>query len=306
MRYPVLALSLLACAVPACAQEAPPPQDAAPEPGHGRIVNGHRAAPHSVPWQVELFRDRTYAPETNPHNHYCGGALIAPDWVLTAGHCMDVADLKVRLGTQDLALPGEVYAIDRTYVHPGFVLTGQNHDHRNDLALLHITRAPKAANTRDIATIPLLEAGSPKPLMPNDPVSVTGWGSTLARTDRQDIYALASALQQAELNINPPQDCDHRAMLYASRNAWKLGDNLVCASGVNDQGLPIDTCQGDSGGPLVRSRNFGPHPNDPVLVAIVTFGIGCGYADHPGYYTKVAPYADWIRRQLASLAAVPA
>lgn len=51
-----------------------------------------------------------------------------------------------------------------------------------------------------------------------------------------------------------------------------------------------DSCQGDSGGPLQTIQSFaGP----AKVVGVVSFGIGCG-SGHPGIYTRVAHYIEWI------------
>lgn len=48
-----------------------------------RMVGGQEAVPHSWPWQVSLS-DAGY----EVMGHFCGGALIASQWVLTAAHCL--------------------------------------------------------------------------------------------------------------------------------------------------------------------------------------------------------------------------
>lgn len=47
--------------------------------GAARIVGGHNSTAHSWPWQVSL--------QENNH-HFCGGSIIATDWVVTAAHCV--------------------------------------------------------------------------------------------------------------------------------------------------------------------------------------------------------------------------
>ncbi|EDS33907.1 trypsin [Culex quinquefasciatus] len=59
-----------------------------------------------------------------------------------------------------------------------------------------------------------------------------------------------------------------------------LGDGKLCAGSAGK-----DSCQADSGGPLVCHGK---------LVGLVSFGQDCGDPRHPGVYTSVLHYLDWI------------
>lgn len=55
-------------------------------------------------------------------------------------------------------------------------------------------------------------------------------------------------------------------------------------------GRIADTCGGDSGGPLIAYDESGcPH-----LVGTVSWGQSCAEPKHPGIYTSVAHFRDWI------------
>ncbi|PNI29821.1 CELA3A isoform 3 [Pan troglodytes] len=84
-----------------------------------RVVNGEDAVPYSWPWQVSLQYENS-----GSFYHTCGGSLIAPDWVVTAGHCIS-RDLtyQVVLGEYNLDVkegPEQVIPInsEELFVHP--------------------------------------------------------------------------------------------------------------------------------------------------------------------------------------------
>ena len=46
---------------------------------------------------------------------------------------------------------------------------------------------------------------------------------------------------------------------------------------------------GDSGGPLYLWNN-----GRATLIGVVSRGMGCAYFNHPGIYTRIKKYLNWI------------
>ena len=107
-------------------------------------IGGEESVGGTYPWMAVIgMRRHDDFPEW-----FCGGSLISLHLVITAAHCLQVADTRlrysadvVRLGAQRLGVDRECedaddYNITRTHVHPHFDITVSVAYH--DLALIEL------------------------------------------------------------------------------------------------------------------------------------------------------------------------
>lgn len=238
----------------------PPPQD---EP---TIVGGQTAAEGQFPWTVAIVRKAD-------GSQFCGGSLIASEWVLTAAHCFytgatrdtQAQDIQVLVGTIRLDMGGQRIDV-RQIFDPNF-----NGD-QPDLALLWLAQAVDTSNPQ-IATIPI----NTDPAVPalQSTVWAAGWGG---------ITADGSGTTDVLLYVDMPVvDC------YATEDPTIL----ICAGGIAGK----DTCGGDSGGPLFV-------PTGPGTALLVGSTVGgstvCGETGVHGIYMRLSAFLDWINRTMST------
>uniref|UniRef100_A0A8B9WHX6 Peptidase S1 domain-containing protein n=1 Tax=Bos mutus grunniens TaxID=30521 RepID=A0A8B9WHX6_BOSMU len=233
-----------------------------------RVVNGEDAVPYSWPWQVSLQYEKDGA-----FHHTCGGSLIAPDWVVTAGHCISTSrTYQVVLGEYDRSvLEGSEQVIPINagdlFVHPlwnsNCVLAGRlgPPPRPRSLLCLHSWRAGLGS----------------APHGPGSLLSVCTAGGPLP-----------DKLQEALL---PVVDYEH-----CSQWDWwgiTVQKTMVCAGGDTRSG-----CNGDSGGPLNCPAADGSWQVHGVTSFVSAFG--CNTIKKPTVFTRVSAFIDWIDETIAS------
>ncbi len=234
-----------------------------------RIVGGGPAPEGAYPWLATLLNPSI---SDTKEAAFCGGVLVAQDWVLTAAHCVfslpnivRPEDIQLALGLGRLDTKVTRMSVQGVYLHP-------EHDPTTlafDLALLQLT---ENADAEPIAVVSDLVQG--------DRVLALGFGAT-----SEGGYT-SSELRQVELDLLDAWSC---SLVRQSVGLGAADASTLCA-GVPEGGA--DTCSGDSGGPLLALGASGPE-----LLGITSYGIGCGRAGIPGIYSRVAALpqvGDWL------------
>lgn len=252
----VLAAAALTLLAVGGATSAQADSDAIPQESPQTYVVGGHDASMDYPYTISMQQPNG--------SHHCVGVLIAPDWMVTAGHCVNghqPGDYQYRMATADRTTGGVVVGADAFYPHPNYTPRGANYD----IALVHLSQAV------DVGPVPM---ASTSPGV-GTPARLLGWGQTC-----------------------PTEGCGQPSQTLQEVDSWVLDDSACTTRYGNIDGpselcvaSPNGTaaCYGDSGGPaLVASDGV------YYLVGTTSRGTGRNCAAGPSIYTDIAAYRSWI------------
>ncbi|KRX25902.1 Serine protease 30 [Trichinella nelsoni] len=244
-----------------------------------QIVGEWVAKPYSFPWTVHVL-----AHISGFWYESCGGSLIsfdysnASDTVLTSSHCVrvnnrlvDANAITVTAGAfdiRDLNEPHRVTSKVLAYMSDNFGDVGKP----NDVAMLRLK--VKIPHSHYISSVCLPYSYQEIPW--GETCFLSGWDLS------KESGKPSSKLYQVGIPILQKNNC----RFVDAYDIFCVGDVIG----------GIDPSQIDSGGPLVCKLN-----DSYVQIGIVSFGYNHAGKHHPGIYSKVPYYVNWIYNQLSWL-----
>ncbi|XP_017493097.1 PREDICTED: chymotrypsin-2-like [Rhagoletis zephyria] len=223
----------------------------------GRIVGGEVAAEASAPWQVSL--QNIYG------SHFCGGAIISDQFVVTAASCVSGLQrnlVKVITSTNEWMGLAWQYDVEKIHVHCNF----DKPLYSNDIALLKLATSIEYDDQTKNITV-----ADEDELEEGETLTMTGWGSSVEGEWYED------ELKELKVQYLPYEKC---------RAAYGNSDDVDMGHLCTNSSVGEGACHGDTGGPLVDSQGR--------LVGIGNWGVPCGRG-FPDVFARISYHADWIR-----------
>jgi endonuclease G len=231
---------------------------AGPEGGTSAIVGGETVPAGRWPDTVAVLGT----------SGSCTGTLIAPDLVLTAGHCSNINPVRVVANTTDYAqAQGIKVNVTRTTAYP-------NWQTMYDVAVIELASPISGIEPRKLATSCTFKAS----VKSNVNVHLVGFGATNTEGTQAN-----TQLREAMTAVIDPT-CAASGM-GCKPNVAPGGEFIAGGGGT------ADSCFGDSGGPVYLDT-----PNGAVLIGAVSRGVDgastpCGGG---GIYVRTDKIIDWI------------
>jgi secreted trypsin-like serine protease len=241
---------------------------------NSRIVGGQIAVPTRYPYFTYLTIT------TGVQQFNCGGSLIAPDIILSAGHCavglgsIQRIDVMVNYTSHDFTGYEHSRRAIKWLPHPNFDIDTL----ANDILLIKLRSPVNGVPILKVNTIPS------RPIV-GDLLTVMGFGYTNYETLEEP-----TNLMEVQVKAINQQICTN---FSASMNY--VADNSIICAGFKKGGK--DACDGDSGGPLIIPKK----PGYDIGVGIVSFGDKCALPDKPGGYTRISYFRSWIAKTMCDL-----
>ena len=271
-------------------------------PAHMAGVNGSASygepvqSPFRFPWVVHLMSRK----DDKGRVFRCDGSLVAPDVVLTAGHCENMSYAYIRASGETSLSGYELHEVLFDEAHPFYL---NSFFPEFDARLLRLkTKTRQMPVKLDSGTA--FDAIQRQPMM-----GVVGYD-----TEPQTHYCESDDMQQDD-HLMSSSDIRWGLVVYLeSKRCYPehshvnlITDPMMCAEKVEVFERYAPSCSGYSGGPLLMHEGNGyklrpwGNPASDVQVGIMSMGMGCSRFGKPGVYAKVASLHGWIESTIARI-----
>jgi len=247
---------------------------------HVAVIGGQSVQAGTFPWMAYVldFRGNEVG--------QCSGTVVAPDLVLTAGHCAEdmqtgvvneASGYRIITGNVDWAAPAaerQVSGVTRVIACPCF----DRHTLVGDVALLQLS----TPTTAPVVTLASSPRGGTGALM-------AGWGKTYSKQDSP-----VERLQWARTVVQGPEWCEREASLFSPASNVCTIDPSAHQTGV---------CNGDSGGPLLEAEPSAA--GGMVQIGVASHGFVECATTSPSVFTRADAVSAWVRGWAQVLASAP-
>jgi hypothetical protein len=247
---------------------------------HVAVIGGQPADPGTFPWMAYVLDVR------GNEVGQCSGTVLAPNLILTAGHCAEnvqtgvvneASGYRVITGNVDWAAPEtERQSSDVTRVIPCPCF--DRHTTVGDVALLQLS-TPTTAPAVTLASSP---RGGTAALL-------AGWGDMYPKQD-----TLVERLRWAQTVVQRPEWCERETSRFSPASE-------VCT--IEEPARQTGACSGDSGGPLLMTEPSAA--GGMVQIGVASHVYNECATTSPSVFTRVDAISAWVRGWAQTLASAP-
>ncbi|XP_046744067.1 filaggrin-2-like [Diprion similis] len=232
-----------------------------------------------IPWQAMIL-------STTDRKLLCSGAIVSPNVVLTAAHCVyglrpeevSIKSGEWKLGSeiqQEEPLPFEIVKVQNIVSHPGYSTGSSSHDLAM-LFLVHPMHLEQHVDTICLGNIPQPTIGRK--------CIATGWGKVVLQ-----VHAAGSLMHGIDVDIVPQDECRQR--VQGAESPVEIDNTLTCVKAHKERN---NMCQVDVGGPLACDRGDGIYE----LTGVYSYDTGCLPTNQVATYALID--TNWVKKMLAS------